>query len=165
MIEIIANDRLGRKVRVKCSPTDTVGDLKKLIAAQIGTNASKIQLKKWYTVFKDHIELRDYEIHDGMSGAHKHMCVEIGSSETEVVISRHGRGMGLEGLSKIGGITKRLVHHVEAQGRYESHGFRLYFVWPVQNIMSGLKPPSDLRSVLFWFTPGHEPTQVDEVRM
>ncbi|GHJ89877.1 hypothetical protein NliqN6_6279 [Naganishia liquefaciens] len=67
MIEVIANDRLGRKVRVKCSPTDTVGDLKKLIAAQTGTNASKIQLKKWYTVFKDHIELRDYEIHDGMS--------------------------------------------------------------------------------------------------
>jgi ubiquitin-like protein 5 len=69
MIEVIANDRLGRKgtppsphpspvrpltyrsaVRVKCSPTDTVGDLKKLIAAQTGTNASKIQLKKWYVL-------------------------------------------------------------------------------------------------------------------
>ena len=49
MIEIIANDRLGRKVRVKCLPSDTVGDLKKLIAAQTGTIASKIQLKKWYT--------------------------------------------------------------------------------------------------------------------
>ena len=76
MIEIIANDRLGRKgeravrtwhalpcsiracpdfrtscqpsaVRVKCLPSDTVGDLKKLIAAQTGTIASKIQLKKW----------------------------------------------------------------------------------------------------------------------
>lgn len=67
MIEIIANDRLGRKVRVKCSPLDTVGDLKKLIAAQTGTPASKIQLKKWYSVFKDHITLRDYEINDGMS--------------------------------------------------------------------------------------------------
>jgi len=67
MIEIIANDRLGRKVRVKCSPLDTVGDLKKLIAAQTGTTASKIQLKKWYSVFKDHITLRDYEINDGMS--------------------------------------------------------------------------------------------------
>lgn len=94
MIEVIANDRLGRKgtsffspnhltltatartdtlstlylslsssflcdcpmtdydnprsVRVKCLPTDTIGDLKKLIAAQTGTIASKIQLKKWY---------------------------------------------------------------------------------------------------------------------
>ncbi|KIM42223.1 hypothetical protein M413DRAFT_444669 [Hebeloma cylindrosporum] len=67
LIEVIANDRLGRKVRVKCSPEDTVGDLKKLIAAQTGTNASKIQLKKWYTIYKDHITLADYEIHDGMS--------------------------------------------------------------------------------------------------
>lgn len=72
-------------VRVKCSPDDTVGDLKKLIAAQTGTDASKIQLKKWYirplqliecrlsvvddryTIYKDHITLADYEINDGMS--------------------------------------------------------------------------------------------------
>jgi len=60
-----------------------VGDLKKLIAAQTGTDSSKIQLKKWYvlstlldsiissnaryTIYKDHITLADYEIHDGMS--------------------------------------------------------------------------------------------------
>ncbi|KAF8560042.1 ubiquitin-like protein [Imleria badia] len=67
LIEVIANDRLGRKVRVKCSPDDTVGDLKRLIAAQTGTDHKKIQLKKWYTIYKDHITLRDYEIHDGMS--------------------------------------------------------------------------------------------------
>ena len=73
-------------VRVKCSPDDTVGDLKKLIAAQTGTDPSKIQLKKWwvittrkftpwmyllilsrYTTFKDHITLADYEIHHGQS--------------------------------------------------------------------------------------------------
>jgi len=66
-IEVIANDRMGRKVRVKCLPTDTVGDLKRLIAAQTGTTAQKIQLKKWYTAFKDHVTLQDYEIHDGMS--------------------------------------------------------------------------------------------------
>ena len=73
-------------VRVKCSPDDTVGDLKKLIAAQTGTDHTKIQLKKWYvisvpayrgshscssafryTIYKDHISLGDYEIHDGMS--------------------------------------------------------------------------------------------------
>ncbi|KAK4683609.1 ubiquitin-like protein 5, partial [Tremellales sp. Uapishka_1] len=67
LIEVIANDRMGRKVRVKCSPTDTVGDLKRLIAAQTGTTAGKIQLKKWYNIFKDHVSLQDYEIHDGMS--------------------------------------------------------------------------------------------------
>jgi len=26
-----------------------------------------IQLKKWYSTFKDHITLKDYEINDGMS--------------------------------------------------------------------------------------------------
>ncbi|KLO10349.1 ubiquitin-like protein [Schizopora paradoxa] len=89
LIEVIANDRLGGKVRVKCSPKDTVGDLKKLIGAQKGTKAEKIILKKWqvycsgtytrlypllllipcvrYTIYKDHITLEDYEIHDGMS--------------------------------------------------------------------------------------------------
>ncbi|CAL9752565.1 unnamed protein product, partial [Musa acuminata subsp. burmannicoides] len=38
MIEVVLNDRLGKKVRVKCNDDDTIGDLKKL----------------------------DYEIHDGM---------------------------------------------------------------------------------------------------
>ncbi|KPP63046.1 ubiquitin-like protein 5-like [Scleropages formosus] len=60
MIEVVCNDRLGKKVRVKCKypypaenmgsiniPDDTVGDLKKLIAAQTGTRWDKIVLKKW----------------------------------------------------------------------------------------------------------------------
>ncbi len=92
MIEITCNDRLGKKVRVKCkyppyiinrvresrvfpysrpaklgylvtimglhlvscvclnyplSPDDTIGDLKKLVAAQTGTKWEKIVLKKW----------------------------------------------------------------------------------------------------------------------
>lgn len=59
MIEITCNDRLGKKVRVKCNPDDTVADLKKLIAAQTGTRWDKIVLKKWYTTFKDHIQLQD----------------------------------------------------------------------------------------------------------
>ena len=37
MIEVIVNDRLGKKVRVKCCSSDTVGDLKKLISAHTGT--------------------------------------------------------------------------------------------------------------------------------
>ncbi len=37
-------------VRVKCSPKDTVGDLKKLIGAQKGTKAEKIVLKKWCVI-------------------------------------------------------------------------------------------------------------------
>ena len=65
MIEIVCNDRLGKKIRVKCNPDDTIGDLKKLIAAQIGTRPEKIRLQRWYSVFKDHITLDDYEIRDG----------------------------------------------------------------------------------------------------
>ncbi|TNN49239.1 Ubiquitin-like protein 5 [Liparis tanakae] len=75
MIEVVCNDRLGKKVRVKCKypfsktvdSEDTIGDLKKLIAAQTGTRFDKIVLKKWYTIFKDHVSLGDYEIHDGMN--------------------------------------------------------------------------------------------------
>ena len=52
MIEVICNDRLGKKIRVKCNEDDTVGDLKKLIAAQTGTKWDKIVLKKWYTIYK-----------------------------------------------------------------------------------------------------------------
>lgn len=46
-------------VRVKCLPTDTVGDLKKLIAAQTGTIHQKIQLKKWYVVLISQAKLAD----------------------------------------------------------------------------------------------------------
>ena len=67
MIEVVCNDRLGKKIRVKCNPDDTIGDLKKLLAAQIGTRPEKLRIQKWYTIYKDHITLEDYEIHDGMS--------------------------------------------------------------------------------------------------
>jgi ubiquitin-like protein 5 len=66
MIEVVLNDRLGKKVRVKCNDTDTVGVLKKLAAAQLGTRSDKLCIKKWYNIYKDHISLKDYEVHDGM---------------------------------------------------------------------------------------------------
>ena len=66
LIEIEVNDRLGKKVRVKCSPQDTIGDFKKLTAAQIGTDPKKIVLKKWYKEFKDHITLDDCKL-EGIS--------------------------------------------------------------------------------------------------
>lgn len=46
---------------MKCNEDDTIGDLKKLVAAQTGT-----RIEKWYTIYMDHITLTDYEIHDGM---------------------------------------------------------------------------------------------------
>ena len=105
MLEVVLNDRLGKKVRVKCNEDDTIGDLKKLgpfythiiyisfdltgkchthffwflfgsfslfslkkkiAAAQLGTRPEKLRIQKWYTIYKDHITLEDYEIHDGM---------------------------------------------------------------------------------------------------
>jgi ubiquitin-like protein 5 len=33
MIEVVCNDRMGKKIRVKCCPMDKIGDLKKLLAA------------------------------------------------------------------------------------------------------------------------------------
>ncbi|MCD7470047.1 Ubiquitin-like 5 [Datura stramonium] len=62
MIEVVLNDRLGKKVRVKCNEDDTIGDVKKLVAAQTGTRPDKIRIQKWYTIYKDHITLKDYEI-------------------------------------------------------------------------------------------------------
>jgi ubiquitin-like protein 5 len=67
MIEIIANDRIGKKVRIKCFPSDTIFNLKQLIAAHIGTKAEKLKLQTSYSVLKDHITLDDYEISDGSS--------------------------------------------------------------------------------------------------
>ena len=66
MMEVVCNDRMGGKVRVKCFPNDTVLILKKLIAAHTGTRAEKIRLQKSHTIFKDHIMVEDYEIKDGM---------------------------------------------------------------------------------------------------
>lgn len=41
--------------------------LKELIVVQTSTGWNKIILKKCYSVFKDHVSLGDYEIHDGMN--------------------------------------------------------------------------------------------------
>ena len=66
MMEVVCNDRMGQKVRVKCFPSDTIGVLKKLIAAHSGTRFEKIRLQKQHTIYKDHITVEDYEIKEGM---------------------------------------------------------------------------------------------------
>lgn len=50
-------DLTGRKVRIQCEPDSTIGELKKLVAEQTGTRATKIRIQKSSTVFKDHITL------------------------------------------------------------------------------------------------------------
>ncbi|CAR21312.1 Ubiquitin-like modifier HUB1 [Lachancea thermotolerans] len=64
MIEVEVNDRLGKKIRVKCEGEDTVGDFKKVLALQLGISWTKIVLQKGGAVLKDHITLDDYEVHD-----------------------------------------------------------------------------------------------------
>lgn len=67
MIEIIANDRVGKKERIKCFPTDTVFIFKQLLAAHIGTRPEKIRIQIANKVLNDKITLEDYEIKDGSS--------------------------------------------------------------------------------------------------
>ncbi|KAH1045818.1 hypothetical protein J1N35_036602 [Gossypium stocksii] len=52
MIEVVLNDCLENKVRVKCIDDDIIGNWKKLVAAQTGTRADKIRIQKWYTVYE-----------------------------------------------------------------------------------------------------------------
>ena len=65
MIEIIVNDRIGKKIRVKCFPNDSIYILKQLIAAHSGTRPEKIILQNGNIIYKDKITLEDYEIKDG----------------------------------------------------------------------------------------------------
>ncbi|KAI7988338.1 Ubiquitin-like protein 5 [Camellia lanceoleosa] len=44
---------VGKKMRVKCNDDDTIGELKKLVAAQIGTRSNKIRIQKWHNVYKE----------------------------------------------------------------------------------------------------------------
>ena len=62
MIEVLVNDRLGKKLRVKCLEDDLVGDFKRVLAVQLGVPAEKIILQKGGSVLKDHIMLSDYEV-------------------------------------------------------------------------------------------------------
>ncbi|KAK3017385.1 hypothetical protein RJ639_006320 [Escallonia herrerae] len=43
-IEVVLNDRLGKKVEVKCNEDNTIGDLKKLVAAYSGIRVDKIRI-------------------------------------------------------------------------------------------------------------------------
>ena len=65
MIEIVVNDRIGKRIKVKCFPTDTILILKKLVAAHIGTRPEKLVFQKANIAYKDKITLEDYEISDG----------------------------------------------------------------------------------------------------
>lgn len=66
-ILVTVNDRLGTKATIPCLPSDTIGDFKKLVAAQIGRTPGEIMLKRQSErPFKDHITLADYGVGNGV---------------------------------------------------------------------------------------------------
>ncbi|KAF5233188.1 hypothetical protein FAUST_8291 [Fusarium austroamericanum] len=67
MIIVNVNDRLGTKAAVPCLESDTVGQLKLMVAARIGRDPGQIILKRQSErPFKDHITLGDYGISNGV---------------------------------------------------------------------------------------------------
>lgn len=67
MIIVHINDRLGTKSAVPCLPSDTVGQLKMMIAARIGRKANQIMLRRQgERPFKDQLTLDDYGISNGV---------------------------------------------------------------------------------------------------
>lgn len=67
MIEIILNDRFGKKIRIKVHEDDTIKDVKIVAAAKIGTRPDKLKIQRGNVVYQDSISLETYEIVDGMS--------------------------------------------------------------------------------------------------
>lgn len=67
MIIVHINDRLGTKTAVPCLPSDTIGQLKLMIAARIGREASQIMLRRQgERPFKDQLSLYDYGVSNGV---------------------------------------------------------------------------------------------------
>ncbi|KAI9679375.1 MAG: hypothetical protein M1817_005397 [Caeruleum heppii] len=68
VIRIFINNRLGSKKEILCSPSDTIGDFKKLAAMQLGTRPEAMLLKRQgVRALKDDLTLEDYEIGNGSS--------------------------------------------------------------------------------------------------
>ncbi len=67
LIEVTINDRSGSKCKVQCSPTDTIFYVKQLAAQKLGGRPEKMKFQRWNTVFKDDMQLCDYEITESSS--------------------------------------------------------------------------------------------------
>lgn len=67
-IKVFINNRLGSRAAIICSPSDTIGDFKKLAELQLGTRAEAIRLKRQgHRALRDAMTLEDYEIGNGSS--------------------------------------------------------------------------------------------------
>ena len=67
MITVFVNDRLGTRTQVPCLGSDTVGDFKKYVAANIGRRPHEIMLKRQgERPFRDQLTLEDYGVSNGV---------------------------------------------------------------------------------------------------
>lgn len=68
VFRIIINNRLGTRAEILCSPSDTIGEFKKVAALYIGQRAGSIMLKRQGgKPMKDQLTLEDYEVSNGSS--------------------------------------------------------------------------------------------------
>ena len=68
LIRLVINNRLGTKTEIPCSPSDTIGAVKKIAAVRLGTKPEAMILKKQSErPLKDALTLEDYEFYDGSS--------------------------------------------------------------------------------------------------
>ena len=68
LIRLFINNRLGTKTEIPCSPSDTIGAVKKFAAIHLGTRPDAMILKRQSErPLKDALTLEDYDIHDGAS--------------------------------------------------------------------------------------------------
>ena len=68
LIRLFVNNRLGSRYEILCSPSDSIGDFKKIVAVYSGMRPEAILLKRQgMRPLKDVLTLEDYEIGDGSS--------------------------------------------------------------------------------------------------
>ena len=68
LIRLFVNNGLGSRYEILCSPSDSIGDFKKIVAVYSGMRPEAILLKRQgMRPLKDVLTLEDYEIGDGSS--------------------------------------------------------------------------------------------------
>ncbi|KAJ2009383.1 ubiquitin-like modifier hub1 [Coemansia thaxteri] len=66
-IQVTFDDRTGKKITIPCQPGDSIGSVKVMVGALIGTRVDKFVFKRGAQTFKDQGTLDLYEVHDKTS--------------------------------------------------------------------------------------------------
>ncbi|CAF9918444.1 Putative actin patch assembly and actin polymerization protein [Imshaugia aleurites] len=77
LIQVLITNRLGTRANIACLPSDTIGDFKKLAAAQLWIEAEAMVLKRQgQRALRDFLTLEDCEVGDGAA-----LDLEVGTRE------------------------------------------------------------------------------------